>query len=158
VKASLVKLMSVIEMGPDPTQAYFWPAVNKRLTQLRPGYFLTRPEAIFLTRREKKMKNLTFLGVIFQIQTQTINGLYPTRPKPQKIDLTQPGSLVSYNKEKRLFLVPLCKHLSWGWHHINRNLHMKIKKKSTYRNSPCYGSWFMMKIDNLAINVSINPN
>jgi len=34
-----------------------------------------------------------FLGEIFQIQTQTINGWPdPTQPEPQKIDLTQPGS------------------------------------------------------------------
>jgi len=38
---------------PDPTQAYFWPAVNKRPTQLWPGYFLTWPDVIFLIRRAK---------------------------------------------------------------------------------------------------------
>jgi len=39
-----------VEMGPDPTRIYFWPAVKKRLTRLRPGYFPSRPEDIFLTR------------------------------------------------------------------------------------------------------------
>jgi len=34
---------------------------------------LTQPEENFLTRREK-IENLTFLGEIFQIHTQTING------------------------------------------------------------------------------------
>jgi len=34
-----------LEIGPNLTQANFWPAVNKRLTH--------RPEDIFLTRREK---------------------------------------------------------------------------------------------------------
>jgi len=29
------------EMGPKPTQEYFWPTVNNRLTRLWPGYFLT---------------------------------------------------------------------------------------------------------------------
>jgi len=43
----------LLEMGHDPTRAYLWPEVNKRPTRLRPGYFLTRPEEIFLTRREK---------------------------------------------------------------------------------------------------------
>jgi len=36
-----------VEMGLEPTRAYFWPAVNKTPTQLWPGYFLTWPEAIF---------------------------------------------------------------------------------------------------------------
>jgi len=64
----------ILEMGPDPTRAYFWPAVNKRPTWLWPGYFLTWPKAIFFDPRGKKLKNLTFLGEIFEIQTQAING------------------------------------------------------------------------------------
>jgi len=82
------KKESAIEMGPDPTQAYFWIAVNKRPTRLRPGYFLTWTEEIFFDPKEK----LTFLVEIFQIQTQTINGWPNTnrvtknRPDPvQKI-------------------------------------------------------------------------
>jgi len=59
---------------PYPTRAYFWPAVNKKLTRLIPGYFLTRPEDIFFNPKQKKLKNLTFLEEIFQIQTQTTNG------------------------------------------------------------------------------------
>jgi len=82
-----------VEMGPDPTRAYFWPVVNKRPTCLWPRYFPTRPKAIFFYPKGKKLKNLTFLGEIFQILTQTINGWSdPTRPEPQKIDPTQPGS------------------------------------------------------------------
>jgi len=46
----------------DPTRAYFWPAVNKRLTRHRPGYFPTRTEVIFFDLKGKKLKNLTFLG------------------------------------------------------------------------------------------------
>jgi len=61
-------------MGPDPTRAYFWPAVNKRPTRLQPGYFLTWPEEIFFDPKGKKLKKSTFLGEIFPIQTQTING------------------------------------------------------------------------------------
>jgi len=52
----------ILEMGPDPTRAYFWLAVNKRLTQLQPGYFPTWPKAIFLTRREKIEKFDVFRG------------------------------------------------------------------------------------------------
>jgi len=59
---------------PNPTQAYFWPAVNKRLTRLRPTYFLTQPEEIFFDPKGKKLKKLIFLREIFQIQTHTING------------------------------------------------------------------------------------
>jgi len=60
--------------GSDPTQTYFWPAVNKRPNRLWPGYFLTQPKEIFFDPKGKKLKNLTFLGEIFKIQTQTING------------------------------------------------------------------------------------
>jgi len=84
-----------VEMGPDPTWAYFWPAVIKRLTQLRPGYFSTRPEETFFDPKGKKLKKLTFLGEIFQTQTQTING-WPdlshkklTWPDPGENFLTQ---------------------------------------------------------------------
>jgi len=59
-------------MGPDPTWAYFWPAVNKRPTHLWPGNFLTRPKANF---QGKKLENFVFLGEIFQ--TQTIDGGWP---------------------------------------------------------------------------------
>jgi len=39
---------------PDPTRAYFWSAVNKRLTHLWPGYFWTQPEDIFFWPEGKK--------------------------------------------------------------------------------------------------------
>jgi len=42
---------------PDPTWAYFWPAVNKRLTHLWPD-----PKRFFLTRREKIEKFDSFRG------------------------------------------------------------------------------------------------
>jgi len=35
---------------------------------------LSDPDKIFFDPKGKKLKNLTFLGEIFQIQTQTING------------------------------------------------------------------------------------
>jgi len=60
--------------GPWPDPSLIWLAVNKRPTRLWPGYFLTRPEAIFFDPKGKKLKNLTFLGEIFRILTQTING------------------------------------------------------------------------------------
>jgi len=79
------------EPWPHPTQAYFWPAVNKKPARLWPGYLLTRPEEIFLTRREK-LKILTFLEEIFPMQTQTIKG-WPnlTQHKPQKLTWFDPG-------------------------------------------------------------------
>jgi len=45
-----------LEMGHVPTWAYFWPAVNKRLTSLWPRYFLIQPEEILFDRREKNWK------------------------------------------------------------------------------------------------------
>jgi len=96
----------ILEMGPDPTRpdptrAYFWPAVNKRPTRLRPGYFPTRPEEIFFDPKGKKLKNLTFLGEIFRILTQTINGWPdPTRaiknwPDPTRVKIFWPGPITS---------------------------------------------------------------
>jgi len=61
-------------MGPELTRAYFWPAVNNRPTCLWLGYFLTQPKEVFFWPVGKKLKNLRFLGEIFQIQTQIING------------------------------------------------------------------------------------
>jgi len=40
-----------ILMGPDPTRAYLWPAVNKRPNHLWPD-----PKRLFLTRRGKKIE------------------------------------------------------------------------------------------------------
>jgi len=67
-------------------------AANKRPTQLRPGYFPTQPEAIFLDMKGKKLKNFTFLGENFQILTQTING-WPDPTRATK-KLTLPGSKI----------------------------------------------------------------
>jgi len=82
-----------LEMGPDPTRAYFWPAVNKRPTRLWPRYFSTRPKEIFFDPKGKKLKNLTFLGEIFQIQTQTINGW----PKLTKVKKFWPGPITIFD-------------------------------------------------------------
>jgi len=67
----LIFIRGGLEMASDSTRAYFRPAVNKRPTLLQPRYFPTQPEAIFFNLKGKK---LTFLGKIFKIQTQTING------------------------------------------------------------------------------------
>jgi len=40
-------------MGPNPTRAYFWPAVNKRSTCLWLSAFWPDPKRFFLTWREK---------------------------------------------------------------------------------------------------------
>jgi len=78
-----------VEMGPDPTRAYFWPTVNKRPTRLWLEYFLTWPEDIFFDPKGKNLKKLAFLREIFQ--TQTKDGRSdPTRAT--KIDPTWPGS------------------------------------------------------------------
>jgi len=56
-------------MGNDPTQAYFWLAVNKGQARLWPRYFLTWPEErFFLTRQYKIWKKWAFLRKIFQIR------------------------------------------------------------------------------------------
>jgi len=95
---------------PDPTRAYFWPTVNKRPTRLQPGYFPTQPEEIFIDPKGKKLKNLTFLGQIFQIQTQTINGWPdPTRPDPSRKKLTRP------NPGQKFWPKPITNLYWWVW-------------------------------------------
>jgi len=78
------------------TQAYFWPAVNKRQTRPWRGYFLTRPEEIFFDPKVKKMKNLTFLGEIFQ--TQTIDGW----PNLIRVKIFWPGPITRFTEKERL--------------------------------------------------------
>jgi len=75
---------------PDPTRAYFWPAVNKRPTWLWPGYFPTRPEAIFFD---------VFRG---NFPNSNPNHKWLTRLEPQKIDPTRvknfwPGPITTRN-------------------------------------------------------------
>jgi len=98
----LFKSYFLLDMGPDPIRAYFWPAVNKRSAQLWSGYFPTRPEAIFFDPKGKKLKNLTFLGEIFQILTQTINGWPdPTQdtknwPNPTRVKIFWSGTIITF--------------------------------------------------------------
>jgi len=66
---------SVIEMGPNPTR----PELTLDLQKIRgqPGFnrgtFRPDPKQFFYPK-QKKIENLTFLGEIFQILTQTRNG------------------------------------------------------------------------------------
>jgi len=120
-----------LEMGPDPTRAYRWSAVNKRPTCLRPGYFLTQPKEIFFDTEGKKLKNLSFLGEIFQIQTQTINGWPdPTQPEPQKIDLTRSGSKIfdpDPSLQKRMFFFGEVLFCSFWWFFSNPGSEMNSR-------------------------------
>jgi len=75
-------------MGPDATQAYFWPAVITRLTHI-----FDPTQRDFFDLKGKKLKNLVFLGEIFQNQTQTID-CWPDSTRATKIDLTQPESKI----------------------------------------------------------------
>jgi len=45
-----------VEIGPHPTRAHFWPAVNKRPTRLWTRYFLTHCDKVFLDPKEKNWK------------------------------------------------------------------------------------------------------
>jgi len=66
----------------DPSQAYFWPEVNRRPTCLWPGYFLTWPKDIFLIRRGHSWAKFSKF-----------------KPKPKMADPTQHDS--SYKKLTR---------------------------------------------------------
>jgi len=69
-------------MGPDPTPACFWPALNKGPTWLWPGYSLTLPNEIFFPEG-KKIKNLGFLEEVCQISR------WLTPPDPGQKNLAQ---------------------------------------------------------------------
>jgi len=103
LEMSNLHLSVLLEMGPDLTRAYFWPAVNKRPTPLWPGYFSTQTEEIFFEPNGKKLKNLTFLGEIFQIQTQTINGW----PNPSHKKLTWPNLGQKILTQTHHYVLPL---------------------------------------------------
>jgi len=75
-------------MGPDPTRAYFWPAVNKRPDHLWSGYFLTQPKEIFLNRREK-IEKLGFRGNFPNINSN-YRWLTWTDPSHKKLTWTHP--------------------------------------------------------------------
>jgi len=79
---SQVQMTTQLEMGPDLTSAYFWPAVNKRLTHLWPRYFLSHPRRFFLTRSEKNEK----FGIF--------KGNFP-KPNPNQRKLTRPITKLS---------------------------------------------------------------
>jgi len=66
-------------MGPDPTRAYFWPAVNKGPTLDWPGYFLTLPDEIFSLPVGEKMKNWDFWGKFLRLSARPD----PTQPRHQ---------------------------------------------------------------------------
>jgi len=69
--------------------AYFWPTVHKSPTLFLPGYFLTLPDEIFLTRREKIEKFGIFRGHFPNPQAQTKDGWpEPTRAIKNWPDLT----------------------------------------------------------------------
>jgi len=61
-------------MGPDPTRAYFGPAVNKRPTCLWPGHFSTQRDFFWLER--KKIETLS----IFRGNFPNPNHKWLTRP------------------------------------------------------------------------------
>jgi len=74
------------ESWPDQTQAYFWPAVNKRLTRLWPEYFLTEPGAFFWLKGKKIGKFGIFRG---NFPSPNLSQRWLTRPEQQKIDPTR---------------------------------------------------------------------
>jgi len=82
-------------MGPDSTWAYFRRAVNKRPTHLWPGYFLSQPNDIFLTRRGKKSKNLGLLRGNFPNPNQRC--LTRHDPSSKKLTRQDPSLTVLIN-------------------------------------------------------------
>jgi len=97
-------------MDSDTTRACYWPTVSKRLTQLWPGYFSTQPMRCFWPEGQK-LKNLTYLGEIFQTQTQTIDGTRATNYWP---DL-DPSLLVSGQVKFLLLGLGRVSHLWFGY-------------------------------------------
>jgi len=85
----------------DPTQAYFWPIVNKRPTWLWPRYFLAQPEAIFFWPEGQKIEKVGILRGNFP--SPNLNQRWLTRPNPSNIKLTGPD--------------PGQKFLTWTYHY-----------------------------------------
>jgi len=77
----------LLEMGPDPTWAYFWRAVNERLTCLEPGYFLTSPAKILFDFKEKTIFRWYFPNPIPKMRM--------TRPNPSNKILTWPRPITN---------------------------------------------------------------
>jgi len=76
-----------VDMGPDPTRAYFWPTVNKRPTRLRPRYFLTQLEEIFFYSKGLKIEKFNiFRGNFPNLNS---NQKWLTWPDPGQNFLTQ---------------------------------------------------------------------
>jgi len=90
-------------MGPDLTEAYFWHTVNKGPAHLWPGYFLTRPNEIFLTQREENWKILNL-----KVKFSKPRGGWPD---PTQNDLPWPGSKIFDLDPSLLFKVWLLKWL-----------------------------------------------
>jgi len=78
-----------LEMGLDPTRAYFWPAVNKSPTRLWPRHFPTRPEAIFFDPKEKKIEKFDVFRRNFS--NFNPNHKWLTRPDPTRATKNWPG-------------------------------------------------------------------
>jgi len=76
------QLYCMLEMDPDPTRAYFWPAVKKRLTRLWPT-----PMRFFLIRRGKNWKIWDLWG-----NFPNPNQIWLTRPEQPKFVPIRPGS------------------------------------------------------------------
>jgi len=70
----------IVEIGPDPTQAYFWPAVYKGLKPILSRVLFAPTWWDFLDLKWKKLKKLRFLGEIIQAQTKD-DWSVPTRAK-----------------------------------------------------------------------------
>jgi len=95
---------------PDPTQAYFWPAINKRPTRLWLGYFLTQPEEIFFWPEGKKMEKFdSFRG---HFLNPNLKWLSQTVPSYKKLTRTITAIDWSVNHFHLLFLrAPPTSHL-----------------------------------------------
>jgi len=78
----------MLEMGPDLTQAYFWPAVNKRPTHNWPRIFWPSLKRFFLIRSEK---NCDFQGKFSKSKLKP-KMADPTQPSPSNKKSTRSGS------------------------------------------------------------------
>jgi len=78
----LNEFVNELEMGPGPTRAYFWPAVNKRLTPFDPVTFRPDPKRFFFNPKGKNWTIWRFLG-----------GNFPNS-NPNHKWLTRPGSKI----------------------------------------------------------------
>jgi len=105
IKGEVGIIAQKVEMGPDPTRAYFWPTVNKRPTRLWPRYFPTRSN--FFWSEGKKIEKFDIFRGNFLNSNPNHKWLTPPDPRHKKLtrpDLGQKFLTRTHHYQKAIWL------------------------------------------------------